>query len=128
MSFRVHLKGHGYSGRGVQYKILSSTEIDHIELLAAKALEKEATIVEYQSAVTRQGVIAMVEQVTDKDVTDLGGAAWKRVESAQLDVNWNAYFTAKDTSVLRSLFNAEHGTSKAEVDAILGGKVEVLAD
>lgn len=128
MSFRIHLKGKGFSGRGVQYKALSSTEIDHIELLAAKGLEKDASVVEYQSAVTRQGVIAMVEQVTDAGLEDIGGASWRKVEAAQLDVKWDAYFTAKDTSVLRSLFNSEHGTSKAEVEAILGGKVEVLAD
>jgi hypothetical protein len=126
--FQIHLKGEGYSGRGVRYRILSPSELDRNEITAAKTLDDGFTRAEYQVEVQRLGVVQMIVSYTDGSVQDPQTAKWTPANSALLDTQWDSIFCTKDSGVLRAIFQREHGVSKEEVDAILKGKAEVLAD
>jgi len=126
--FQIHLKARGCSGRGVRYRVLKPKEIDHHEIEAGKAVGKEGTIAEYNVEVKRMGLAAMVCEYTAPGLKEIGGAQWTKATAEQLDTGWDDIFNTKDTSILREIYNVEHGTSRVEVDDILAGKAEVLAD
>jgi len=126
--FQIHLKGEGFSGRGVRYRILTPSELDRNEITAAKTLDDAFTRAEYQVEVQRLGCVQMIVAYTDEGVTETQTAKWTTASAATLDTQWDSVFCTKDSGVLRAIFQREHGVSKDEVDAILKGKAEVLAD
>jgi len=126
--YQVHLKGKGYSGRGVRYRILKQSELDSNEVLAAKTLDDGYSKIEHQVEVSRLALSAMVTAYTDPGVKEPQTARWTSADKGYLERQWDAVFTTKDTAVLRNIFHTEHGVNEAELEAILKGKVEVLAD
>lgn len=125
---RIHLDKKGCSGRGVRYRILTGPELEENEVQAAKLLDKDATRAAYNVGVMRLGLNMMIQAVTPKDVKDPATATWEAVDQSKLDIKWTEYFTTRDTVILKAIFEREHGCTEAEVQDILSGKVEELAD
>lgn len=125
---QIHLKGRGHSGRGVRYRVLKPSELDANEVAASKTLEEGFTASEYSVETMRLGLAVMVLAYTETNAKDLPSARWTQSDRAMLDRQWDALFTTRDTNVLRRIFREEHGVNDDEFEAIMAGKVEVLAD
>lgn len=129
MIHQVHLKKPGCSGRAVRYRILKPSELDHNEIQVARGLDKDDTVAQYQVEVQKLGLYMMVSAYSDPNPKDLnGGAKWTKVDPDAIEAQWNDIFTTKDTAILKQIYNREHGTSQAEVEDILSGKVDVLEE
>ena len=129
MIHQVHLKKPGCSGRGVRYRILKPSELDHNEMQAARGLEKDDTVLKYELDVLHMGLYMMVTAYTEPTQKDLNGSAkWIKADPDSLETQWNELFTTKDTVLLKAIYKREHGTSNAEVEEILSGKVDVLEE
>lgn len=128
---QIHLTGRaGYSGRAVRYRTLTAAQVERNEIEASKSVEKDSPAYVFVATVQKLGLEQMIVQVSEPVKPDkLGEAAWRDVSPEQLiGDGWKALFTVKDTEVLKRLYNDEYYVTKDEVDAILSGKVQVLAD
>lgn len=125
---QIHLNKKGCSGRGVRYRPLSISQMDKNELAAAKDLDEGFTQTEYSAKVLQFGLQDMIVSVTDPGLKTLDGATWHKLDTQTLAVTWETYFTTRDTSILRRIYNTEHGCSQVEVEEIMSGKVQVLEE
>ena len=131
---RYHLKGKGYSGRGVELAELGSDEIAAAELCAAKELGKDATGVELMRRTVTECLHRMIRAVTKKgDLATLDGAEWVTVTQQQLLEEEGPYyfgklFRSKDMQIMRTIHRKWHDATDAELDAIEGGAQAVSAD
>lgn len=122
-TFRVHLVGPGHSGRYVRYRVLSSTEVDQVEKLASDEMEKDSNTFDLNTAVARNGLERMVVAVTEPAKNGTV-PAFTPCTPGELSTQWAKLFTARDTAVLKRLYQREHVVTEAEVDAIMEGKVQ----
>jgi len=123
MKSRIHLPG---SGRAVRYETLTVEQVEKCEQLAAVALTKESTVLEFQNAAAREGVELMIREVSKpvaKAKLEAGEVTWEKVGAEQLHGKLGDYFTPKDINALKSIYLREHVVTKEEVDSILEGKV-----
>ncbi len=125
----------------VRYRVLSPAQVDEIEALAAGDMEQGSTIVDLNNATLKAGLERMVAQVSDPialvsaksddksaeaetvNAQRFKDLKWREVTPGELSTEWNKIFTARDTSLLRRVFQREHVVSEAEVEAVLSGKV-----
>jgi hypothetical protein len=126
--FQLHLNGKNMSGRGVRYRMLSDREVDRNEAEAARGAREGSVNGEIWSATKRLGLEQMVVAMTEPGQKDLGGAVWRKTTPQELSEGWSGFFNAKDTAVLVEAYESKHEASKAELDAVMGKEVEVLAD
>lgn len=131
---RYHLKGKGFSGRGVELVELDPLEIEKAELCAAKELGKEATLTEVRAAIARECMFRMIKAVTKKDgLASLDGAEWTTVRQQDLEdeegpLNFAKLFRSKDAQIIRTKYRQWHDATDKELDDIEGGAQAVSAD
>lgn len=131
---RYHLKGKGFSGRGVELVELDPLEIEKATVCAAKEVGTEATGVEFGHRVSVECIHRMLKAVTKRsDLASLDGAEWVTVTQQQLDDNDDPYFfgklfRSKDFQVMRNIHRKWHDATEKELEAIEGGAQAVSAD
>lgn len=127
--YQIHLKGNGFGGRAVRYRLLTPDEIDQRESMIAEDLGKDATVVQFNKKVAEACLELMIHSFTDPcKPKDLPEAKWYPAPMGSLLERWGEFFNAKDSTFLRKLFLREHGVNDAEMDAIMGERVPVLED
>ncbi len=119
----------GYSGRAVRYRLLSSDEVSHIERECSKLIKPGTTNFEFSEAIASMGAQAMVTEVTEGPVDREGlpTAKWMKVTQEQMLNSWSSFFNAKDTAVLKKLYQVDHGVNDKELEEIVEGKVSYEA-
>ncbi|WP_438029016.1 hypothetical protein [Sorangium sp. So ce233] len=133
-AFQYHLKGKGFSGRGVRLRQLDQPELDAAFLSAAKVAGAEASMADIRVREQHDCVLRMILEVTEKrDLETLDGAAWRKVTHQELEDEEGSHrfsklFTAKDTAFLRRMYREWHNLSEAEAEAIAGNGLPVSAD
>jgi hypothetical protein len=134
---QVHLTGKGFSGRAVRYRILSIEAVDLVEQFVAGLPDirnkTDLPMLTYNNAIALRGVSQMLVAMTEPVAADdLPKAKWLPCTPEMFDKDipgskaLSDYFTTKDIRVLRTIYLQEHDAGKAEVDAILAGKVGVV--
>lgn len=149
-TYRIHLHGDGFSGRGVQYRTLSPDEVDQVECLVAEseAAKLGLSYARYNKLVSNEAlplmIVAMTEPVSPDPLpasgetapkgsahaqkSTLATATWRPVTPEQIDTDHGGlkqFFTVKDIEVLRKIYTDAHVPGKLEVDKIIAGKVPV---
>lgn len=146
---QIHLRGPGYSGRAVRYRVLTPAQVDHNEKLAGESIGDKGTVYEFSNAAVKLGLETMIAQVTEApvhvetrvevapdgakktvQVPRFDEAKWVAVNADVLCTpeGWARFFTTKDTTLLKQVYGREHTVSPADLDAVLEGKVLVVAD
>ena len=125
----------GFSGRGVRLHTIDAEEKDLAAACAAREVGVDATAGEYTRRRLRECVNRCIVEVTrERELTDLAGAAWMRLTQQDLDGagagkhSAATLFTAKDVDVLNGWFQSEHDASQADLEAVMGGAIEVVSD
>lgn len=132
---QYHLKGSGFSGRGVRLRQLEPQEIDAVFRSAAKTAGTEATLADIRILEQHECVLRMIVEVTEKAGLDVLGpdTKWRKCTVAELDDEdgthrFGKLFTAKDTALLRRFYRDWHQLSENEIEAIAGKAQEVSVD
>ena len=131
---RVHLgygkagkKQHGYSGRAVRFRVLSTSELDHIKDLVAGKVDDNTKMAQYNDMLATLGVEQMVTGVSEPVAPEsLGSAPIRSLTPKEMFEERTKLFTTKDFELLKRLYFREHHVSDAEVDDIMGGIVGVV--
>lgn len=146
-TYLIHLKGPGFSGRLVRYKILPPSEIQRLEENAAREITKTTTQLEYMHKINEMGRCSMITAVSEPvDVKQGDGetaadfqkrfneryaaakASMRLVDAGTLSLESETMFTTKDVAALKAIYDREHSVSPNELEAILGGKAAELED
>jgi hypothetical protein len=131
---QFHLKGNGFSGRGVRLRELDQPELDAAFRSAAKLAGTEGTMADVRVLEQHECVTRMIVEVTEKPVAELDESTkWRKVTQQELDdeggpFSFGKLFKAKDTAFLRRLHRDWHNLSEAEIEAIAGKAQEVSVD
>lgn len=114
------------SGRGVRLVELLPSERDESERNAARELGKDATLGDLTLSAMRAGVTRMIKFITEqtsfKTPEELMAPSvkWKEVGLADLDENYDEYFTSKDDNVLCHLYRRLHVVTSDDIESIVG--------
>ena len=124
---QMHLKGKGFSGRGVRVRDLTSDDVDENMIQATKLLSSEPTALEYQKIVWRGAVKRMVAEITEP-CADLFAedVKWRKATPEMLE-NLSELFTAKDVTLLQAYYRDTYEVVPSEVEDIVGKAVPVSA-
>jgi hypothetical protein len=121
---RVLLSGKGFSGRGVECKLLTADQVDAVDNALNALLEPGDTAFTARIKQLKLGAQSMIRRVTEKgglkSDDEMNAAKWVDVDVESLGADWAKYFNAKDTQLLRSIYEKNHGVSNAEVEGVLG--------
>jgi hypothetical protein len=127
--FQVHLSGKGLCGRAVRYETLDAEQIEQIEAATANALGKEVLFSEYRRKVAMEALGRMISSYTEPVAEkDLPAAKWLPRPPDGILRHWKELFGARDSAMLRQIYEREHSVSDADVEAIMGKKVAVVED
>lgn len=123
---QIHLKGKGFSGRGVRYRELDPIEVENNLKAAGKIVGAEATPLELKKTEWRNGAKAMLvefsEPCEDLFAVDAEGKSkvkWRKVTPDVLE-DFGAYFKTKDLAILEHIYRENHEVLQSEVEAIVG--------
>ena len=125
--FQIHLNRKGMSQRAVRCEVLTFSQVDAAEKMAASDIKETTTNAEFNSQVVRIGMEMMIKSVSEP-TKEPGVAKWTDVTPAELHLNWGKYFNAKDSAMLRAIHAQEHTVTKEDLDAITSGKVELAPE
>lgn len=127
---QIHLNAKGCSGRGVRVALLDPTQKFAVLEGAARDVGADATMMHLREREARDGVCAMVVEITEPGQKTLqgDGVAWKRVSAEHLDTHLDDVFNTKDFEVLKQLYRRWHDAALEEVDAIMGEALDVTED
>ncbi len=132
MIFRYPLNDPNCSGRGVQCRVLSGTDVREIYQALAKsgATENGATFV---LALQLEGIKRMITHVTEKplqapldDKTAMTPVTLQDLELPSSPLNFDKLFKAKDVEELTVLYSTYHQMSAQERENI-EGKVIIVS-
>ncbi len=115
-------------GRGVQFKLLTPSEIGKVSQNAAKIVGTDATIIDLKKMEWLLGVKAMLCAVTvAKGLKTIVGKdiKWKELNAMDIDMEYDKLFGGKDSQVLEAVYRQYHEVSQSEVDAIVGKALPV---
>jgi hypothetical protein len=117
------------SGRFVVYRLLSTTEIEQNEAVAAAESKETTSAVEYNAKVEGFGVKMMVLEYSPvaKKGEIPAPDRWTKAGN-ELQLQWSSIFNAKDTAILKGIYRSKHVALKSELDEILAGEQQLLED
>lgn len=128
MQQQLHLKGRGFSGRGVRVRDLVPSEVEENLTSAAKLLSKDASIIELKKTEWRNGVKRMLTEITDPCEDPMAeGVKWKKFTPAMADC-LDDFFRPKDVQLLEHLYRDANEVVASEVDDIVGKAVPLSVD
>lgn len=128
---QILLNAKNCGGRGVRLRLLTTPERRAIFESAAKDVGQEGTVAQLRAIEDRDGVCAMVAEITVKDgykkCADLVAAdvVWRKMTMAAMTDEHTSLFGSKDFGALVAIFHAIHDVKESEVDDILGEAQEV---
>ena len=138
---QIHLSAKECSGRGVRFRVLTPSQHNAAAYAAASQAGKECTYVELRHMEFREGIKAMLVEVTEPGLVGenalQGDVKWTKLDAEKLEMpgplqydrkDGVGLFTAKDIMVLVGMYKRFHEVSEAEVEDIAGKAVKVSVD